>query len=244
MTDTALKQPFASAGSEEPAQASSPLSLILVVPGLSVEAERAFDDWVTYLNGLDREYEIVLICERQGTSLDGLAARCTRAKAIPTPADGFGVALREGLKVVRHPLLCYTTCDRRYKPQDLKNLLKWIGKAHMVCGRRAFPARQAPCRRYGVAFRWLVRMVFGVRLKDLECLYVLARRSLFARIPIQSEGEFAHIEVLAKANFLGCVMTDAEVACEPESSPPGPSLDWRADFRQLYKRPDFGPIQV
>lgn len=226
--------------------AESALSVILILPELNAEVERAFDDWVTYLNGLDREYEIVLACERQSTSLDGLAARCLRASAVTTSTDGFGAALREGIKVARHPLICYTTCDRRYKPSDVKSLLKWIHKAHIVCGKRVSPANQARRWWHGLAFRWLVRLVFGVRLKDLDCLFVLARRSLFARIPIQSDGGFAHLEVLAKANFLSCIMTEADVAYQSPDEATGPesARHYRADFRRVYKHPDFGPVQV
>ena len=42
---------------------SAALSVVLTVPG-SPGWEAALDEWVTYLNGLERETEIVLVSER------------------------------------------------------------------------------------------------------------------------------------------------------------------------------------
>ena len=52
----------------------------------------------------------------------------------------------------------------------------------------------------------LARILFGLRYHDVACPFRLFRRDILARIPIQSDGPFAHVELLAKANFLGCLM--------------------------------------
>ena len=85
--------------------------------------------------------------------------------------------------------------------------------------------------------------VADVRLHDVGCVFVLARRSIFARIPIQSRGPFAHTEILAKANFLGCYFGDVAVAYRPgEAAPAGGG--WWADARRVIAQPDFGPAQL
>ena len=48
--------------------------------------------------------------------------------------------------------------------------------------------------RRGLVLRW----GFGLRLYDADCALKLFRRSVFERIPVQSDGAFAHTEVLAK----------------------------------------------
>src|SRR5207244_7261644 len=63
--------------------------------------------------------------------------------------------------------------------------------------------------------RALARWLFGVRVQDVECAFRLFRRSIFARIPIQSEGAFVQAEILAKANFLSCWMTEVPVPHQP-----------------------------
>jgi glycosyltransferase involved in cell wall biosynthesis len=93
--------------------------------------------------------------------------------------------------------------------------------------------------------RLIGRVVFALRLHDLGCPFRLMRREVFARIPLQSGGPFVHVEVLAKANFLGHVMGE-EVPLRQH--PPvterrvGGSLRARMkDFWRVLNHPDFGP---
>src|SRR5207244_2717835 len=138
-----------------------------------------------------------------GRPAEELTSQYARLQALsPYGRAGFGAALRLGLENARHPLLFYARCDRRYKPADLKQLLKWIDRVDLVAGQRVFPAGSRR-RLKEITYRLGYRLISGVRLRDVECLYVLARRSIFSRLVIQSDSVFAHGEVLAKANFLG-----------------------------------------
>lgn len=91
-------------------------------------------------------------------------------------------------------------------------------------------------------FGWfLARTFFGVRYHDVTCPFRLFRRDILARIPIQSDGPFAHVELLAKANFLGFILSEEQAI----NVKPGP---YRGDFREMWKEarrlfehPDFGP---
>ena len=87
------------------------------------------------------------------------------------------------------------------------------------------------------------RLVFGLRTRDAASGFKLFRRKIFARIPIQSDGNYAAIEILAKANFLGCYMDEVPIAKEVgASSPPIPDLgDVRKDASKVFHKPDFGP---
>jgi hypothetical protein len=98
--------------------------------------------------------------------------------------------------------------------------------------------------------RLLVRMIFGVRYHDVACPFRLHRREVFARIPIQSNGPFVHVEILAKANFLGLMMGE-EMPLEPGHYPPltysrgrEEFRQWISDARQVIRHPDFGPPNV
>jgi glycosyltransferase involved in cell wall biosynthesis len=187
---------------------------------------------------------------------------------------GLGAALRTGLAAARHPLLVTCTCDGQYRPEDLKPLLEAINRVDLVTGCRS--GRRAPlgwralsalwrglvrvlfglsltppvCWRgwSGSGRRWLARWLFGVRVHDPECAFRLYRRSVFRRIPIQSEGELAQVEILAKANFLGCLMDEVPVAHRAPERPAGRTRAqrrqfWR-DLRRVFKDPDFGPAAL
>jgi glycosyltransferase involved in cell wall biosynthesis len=90
------------------------------------------------------------------------------------------------------------------------------------------------------AGRLLIRIFFGLRTQDVYCPFRLMRREIFRRIPIQSNGPFAHVEILAKANFLGFVVTE-EIPLEVSARPnPESASMWRDGLRVLND-PDFGP---
>lgn len=89
---------------------------------------------------------------------------------------------------------------------------------------------------------WLVRLVFGVQYQDTTCPFRLVRKEILSRIPIQSTSSFAHAELAAKANFLGCLLGEAHpVRVKPEPFRHGLVTAWR-DARELFRNPDFGPI--
>lgn len=186
--------------------------------------------------------------------------------------QGLGAALRTGIAAAQHPLLCCVPCDWQYAPSDFPKLLELIDQADLVTGLRAggpspwwlraLGAVQRVLARVFVGVvmapasgwrgwaawrrRWVARWLFGVRLHDPECAFRLFRRSVFDNLPIQTDSDFALIEVLAKANFLGCLMAEVEVSHRP--LPSGAALHkdgrpgWRrGDVSRLFHDPRFGP---
>jgi hypothetical protein len=86
----------------------------------------------------------------------------------------------------------------------------------------------------------------GVRLQGVDSPFRLFRREIFSRIPIQSDGPFAHVEVVAKANFLGCVMDEVTVPIRlrRQGETPAVVYPWRqtlTEMRRVLFDPDFGP---
>jgi dolichol-phosphate mannosyltransferase len=180
---------------------------------------------------------------------------------------GFGAALRIGLASARFPLLAHATADRCYRPGDLQRLLDEIDQVDLVSGFRAsqpvplllrgvgavirrlsrwlagLPLEPLPgwLGWQGQAYGWLVRLLFGVRVRDVQSELKLFRREIFTRLPIQCDGPAVHAEVLAKANFLGCLMAEVPVSYRPGQPPPPP---WRAivpELRRLLATPEFRP---
>src|SRR5262249_39278750 len=203
--------------------------------------------------------------------LNDLASRRPKMRVLRHEAPrGFGAALRTALAEAKHPLFLYSSLDFPYLPNDLRKLLDDIDDYHLVCGARA--AQKPPpwadwagkfyrgslrvllglapvpapgwLGRGVVAWAWLNTLLFGVRLHDIDCAFKLIRRSALERVPIQSDGDFVHAEILAKTNFLGCAMDEVAVAARPGpfpaaplTPPAGPSQS--ADLRRVLMNPDF-----
>lgn len=79
--------------------------------------------------------------------------------------------------------------------------------------------------------------VFGVPLADVNGAFKLWRVSFLKRFPIQSDGDFVHVELVAKATFLTSIMDEVPLTSKPHPFPPlGPVA---ADRRKLFRDPQF-----
>jgi glycosyltransferase involved in cell wall biosynthesis len=266
---------------DEPSQlppiAAAPISVVLPAHNAESSLDQVVNDWLAYLDGLQREYEILLIddgsTDGTGKRAEALAASRPRVRVLGHPTrQGVGAAVRTALAAATHPLLCTVSCDPQYQAADLRLMLDVIDHVDLVSGYRPWEPSPGSLRRLGLAYRWLIhtvfgvyappkglpaavarrllaRVLFGVRLSDVTCPFRLCRRSIFARIPIQSDGPFVHIEILAKANFLGCIMTEVPIGSRsprPDERPPAQASlrEMWADARRVLAHPDFGPVQV
>jgi hypothetical protein len=220
-------------------------------------AARAIDFELLLVVGADR-HELV------NAALD-LKQRDSRLHVIEQLApQGAGPEIQTGLWLARHPLILTAPCDRQFLPGDLPRLFEQIDKVDIVTGYRVHGPvpwwlrgldllhrllRRIVLGHFGEPRdRWLGwrnawrrfvdRRLFGLQVKDAECPLRLCRREVFRRIPIQSRGETVHVETLAKANHLGCLIAEAPVTW----APPAPTDEHRkADRKTLFHRPDFGP---
>jgi glycosyltransferase involved in cell wall biosynthesis len=270
-----------------PPIASQPLSVVLLASNQALHIEAVLAAWITFLNGLDRDYELLVVDDgsTDGTAeaAERFAASAKRVQVIRLAAtEGVGAALSAALLVACHPLVFYTLGDPHYQPADLGRLLRKrtdprkpdleIDHVHILSatrGGRPMPLfwrmseqvwrflcrvlfTQAPERKPGW-LGWkrhlaglLARLWFGVRYHDVACPFRLLRREILERIPLQSTGSFAHVELLAKANYLGLIMGE-ELPLEPGHYP---SLDqetsreesrrWLRDAWRVIRHPDFG----
>ena len=85
---------------------------------------------------------------------------------------------------------------------------------------------------YGTFVGW----VFGVPLADVNSAFKLYRTSFLKRFPIQSNGDFVHTELVAKATFLTSIMDELPLTPKPE---PVPICD-STGMRRVFVNPDFG----
>lgn len=185
---------------------------------------------------------------------------------------GPGAALATGIAAAVHPLLAYAPCDKQFQPAELQRYLELIDQVDLVTGYRVtgpapgwliaagwlrrwlarillgdFPPGRACWLGWtGWRRRWLARWVFGLRVQDPECPFRLFRREVFRRIPIQSRSTFVHLEILAKANHLGCMMAETPVSWLPQKTaqpePVGTTI--RSEASTLFHRPNFGPARL
>ena len=90
-------------------------------------------------------------------------------------------------------------------------------------------------REYFYSFR--VEWVYAIPLVDVNSCFKLFRTEFLKKFPIQSDGDFVHTELVAKATFLTSIMDEVPLTAKPDPIPPlGPIA---ADKRRVFRRPAF-----
>jgi glycosyltransferase involved in cell wall biosynthesis len=87
---------------------------------------------------------------------------------------------------------------------------------------------------------WVAWVVFGDPLTDPNSAFKLFRRPVLERFPVQSDGDFVHVELVAKATFTICLMDELPLTPNPAPIPP---TEW-GEFWKLLRNAKFTPPPV
>jgi glycosyltransferase involved in cell wall biosynthesis len=201
-------------------------SISVVLPAYNEEENierqvRAVDD---VMRGLRFDaYEILVVDDgskdRTRAICEALATGVPNLRLIVHESNrGYAQALRSGFTTAKMPLVFYTDSDNQFDVRELKNLLAAIDDYDLVCGFRIY--RYDPVSRLVLSWGYnlLVRVLFRIRVRDVDCAFKLFRRGIFDRIHIESRKFFVDTEILAKASKLGLRMTEVGVRHLPRTA--------------------------
>lgn len=151
------------------------------------------------------EYEILIpVTSAQEGSLQGAVEAGGKARLVVDEkvSQGVGTALRVGIEQARQSLLFVLPVG--FPASILASALKEIDLVDIVCGVRQ--SKQSGWQRR--QFFSKAYQLFGLWMQDPECPVKLFRREIFKQMPLQSQGSFVFVEILAKANFQSRLMTE------------------------------------
>jgi hypothetical protein len=241
----------------------TPLSVVLVARPDDVEPLAVARDWLTWLDSTAGNGEVLLVFAADAGPLE--RGNDPRLRIVHQVGPrGLGPSLQTAVWLARHPLLLTAPADRQVLIADAKLLFDHIDQVDLVAGWRVDRPPPWWLRVLGFVHRVLTRIVlgyaeeprvawhggrgfwrrlrlrhiFGVKVHDPECPFRLYRTDVLRRIPIQSIGAFAQAEILAKANHLGCLMTETAVPWQTRVVAEA-DASWNADERLVLRRPDF-----
>jgi glycosyltransferase involved in cell wall biosynthesis len=209
-------------GSRAFGQVRRSINVSVILPAYNEEKnlKHAVDSARMVLSQIAAHSEIIVVDDG---STDGTAAVCDELVAqgdgvrVIRHDDnrGYGAALKSGILAARHELIFFTDADGQFDLRELERFVEWAGDYDIVMGYRA--KRRDPWHRMINAFGWniLVRMVFGVRVRDVDCAFKLFRRDVFDRVQIRSAGAMINAEILAQATRLGMRMREVQVSHYP-----------------------------
>ena len=161
------------------------------------------------LRELTDDYEVIVVndgsADYTAEVLTELALRYPELRVIHHEQNrGYGGALRTGFRHATKELIFYTDGDAQYDPRELKRLYQvWDDDVDFVNGYKI--SRSDPLHRIiiGRLYHWIVKLAFGLRLRDVDCDFRLMRRSIFDQIHLKSDSGVICVELMKKVQDAG-----------------------------------------
>lgn len=206
---------------------------------------------IRVLEKVSSRFEIIIVDDgskdKTGAIADGLADKDARIRVIHhSPNQGYGAALWSGIQAARYDWVFFTDADLQFDLDELKRLVAYVPLFEVVLGYRA--PRRDPFMRLVNAKGWnmLNRILFGLKVKDIDCAFKLFKRSLVSDLPIRSRGAAMSAEMLIRLQRKNIPFKEVPVTHLPRTrgSPTGakPAVIIRA-FKELFGlyRTELGP---
>ena len=164
------------------------------------------------------DYEVIVVndgsYDNTGEVLDELRITyMPRLRVITHPENrGYGGALRTGLGAAKKEFVFYTDGDGQYDVGELPGLLALVRPdTGLVNGYKT--ERQDPPHRIwiGRLYNFCARLLFRIRIRDIDCDYRLIRRALLHRIHLTSTSGTICVELVRKLELSGCEVKEIGV---------------------------------
>lgn len=204
---------------------TSSYRLSMILPAFNEEAniEQAMAEVTAVGERLCSEHEIIVVddgsADRTAPLVRAAAARDPRVRLVQHDHNrGYGEALRTGFLASRLDLVFFTDADNQFDLDDLERFLPWIDKVDVVAGYRF--KRQDALRRRFLAWAWnrLVRVVFYVPVRDIDCAFKLFRRYVFESLDLESVGAMVNTELMVKLGRSGAGVVEVGVTHRPRTA--------------------------
>lgn len=192
------------------------------VPAHDEEAnlEAAAGDLLAELPRVAARWELILVDDgsrdRTGALADELARRHPEVRVVHHARNrGYGAAVRSGLAAARYAYVFLTDGDRQFDPGEIPRLVAALDGADVAVGYRARRADPLGRRLSGRAWNLLVRVLFGLPVRDVNCAFKLFRRSALDGVALRAEGAAVSVELLAALRRRGHRIVELPVGHRP-----------------------------
>lgn len=164
------------------------------------------------------DYEVIVVndgsADDTGAVLGRLAEKYgARMRVVTHEVNrGYGGALRSGFGAATKEFVFYTDGDGQYDVGELPRLLELMtADTGLVNGYKL--ERQDPAHRVwiGNVYNFCARLLFRIRIRDIDCDYRLIRRKLLDEIRLTSTSGTICVELVRKLELSGCKVAEVGV---------------------------------
>jgi glycosyltransferase involved in cell wall biosynthesis len=186
--------------------------------------ERALADIGPLVGG---SFEVLIVddgsSDRTPALADAIAAANPQVRVHHQPNRGYGGALKAGFANAGGDLICFSDGDLQFDLKEMKRLLDRLHDGEKqpvdaVIGYRI--KRRDPFHRLFIAktYNAIITVLFGLRVRDIDCAMKLFRRHVFEGLPLEADGPFLSAELLIKLKARGVRMAQVGVNHYPRAA--------------------------
>jgi glycosyltransferase involved in cell wall biosynthesis len=202
---------------------------------------------VRELPGVARRFDVIVVDDgsTDGTTavLADLAAALPAVRIVRHAYNrGYGAALRSGFEAARHPWVLVIDGDGQLDPGQLGHVVAALDGHDGVVGYRTRRAEWWWRRLNTAAWNGLVRALFDLEVRDVNCAFKLLPASLVRDGALEADGAVISAELLVRASRAGHRLAEVPITHRPRragrASGARPGVVARAgvELLRLYRR--------
>jgi glycosyltransferase involved in cell wall biosynthesis len=154
------------------------------------------------------DLEIVVVddasTDGSGELADRLAAENPHLRVVHHPTNRkLGGALKTGFATATREWVLYIDSDLPIRMEDALGAVPLTDRAEMVIGYRINRCEGMKREIMSWCYNRLIRLLFGLRVRDVNFAFKLFRRDVIQNIRLESEGSFIDAELLLEARRRG-----------------------------------------
>ena len=168
-------------------------------------------------SALTPDYEVIVVNDGSEDTTaviaDELARTYPQVRVVHHHRNrGYGGALQTGFRSATKDLIFYTDGDAQYDPGEMAALwARMTPDADLVNGYKI--SRSDPLHRViiGRIYHHTVSLIFGLKVRDVDCDFRLMRRSIFDRIHLEKTSGVICLELMKKVHDAGFRIVEVPV---------------------------------
>jgi glycosyltransferase involved in cell wall biosynthesis len=169
------------------------------------------------LRKLTDDYEVIVVndgsADHTAQVLTELETVYPMLRVVHHPTNlGYGSALRTGFASATKDLIFYTDGDAQYDVRELEQLLPLMtGDVDIVNGYKI--SRSDPLHRIviGKIYCRIIKLTFGIRIRDVDCDFRLVRRASYNRVRLHSTSGTICVEMVKSFQDAGLKFAECPV---------------------------------
>jgi len=159
------------------------------------------------LKEITNDYEIILVddgsTDKTKEIAERLAKNNTHLRVLHHKKNQkLGKAIRTGISASQKDLILYSDIDLPFDFKKIKEMISLmeLTNADIISAFRFDRTKKEPRRAiYSFIYNFLIKIIFKINIKDINCPAKLFKKSIFEKIELKSNSSFIDAELIVKS---------------------------------------------